>query len=542
MTRQTNTLVSHSICGKRKAGEAEISSRISTKVVDGETWTTFYYSNNHPKFWRNIERNHWKSVVSSSLLKNSANSMIEVNKKPRKRLHKGKERANDEHKPQLYKSSAGSNASPEKQCIKESTLITKAKEIEISKSADNFAALTDPESEEKVHKIKFWSSKRIRGSDEPSALQEEANRQRSPKKHRIRRWLNKESPEAILAQRIKKARYDFSVSAAEAAMVAAVRNRAKKIAKAGAFAAAAFARVVAEEVSTNASHGSIADTIIEACKDVARTSLVQRAKNGDYLILHQLFHYHFKFRGPNYYKPLEPCCYYITKSGSEPVIHCKMDEPIETFRSSAIAKDSPLVLFLKQVAEEGDAKAQADADTISVVHSNVQTNSQGTAPPVLAKVKEEILSARTKAEDSNRPHSKQQTNESPILGGHSEVPTIVKVQLDDFFSVKSGDIGWDVRTQAVPLKPTVKCHKGNRDVGYSTDRESILTPIKHFLETLNLHSTFDENINLDGERGRTAPRAVSKSIWQEKTFEPTSQFRVGSQYLSMRTSSVGMVR
>ncbi|GAV49003.1 hypothetical protein ZYGR_0N04080 [Zygosaccharomyces rouxii] len=554
MTKQTITLVSHSVCGKRKADEAEISPRVSIKVVDDETGTTFHYSNNPPVFWGSNKRNNWRSIVFNPLFKNSTSSAVDDDTKPTKRLHKEEKVVENQiknsvtasvEKPQQFHLRDGGTVSPIEHGAKDSTITAEANEIKIITAAAPATTITGSEFEEKVHKIRFWCNKRVGAPEKSSTSQGEANRERSSKKHQIRRWLNKEGPETILAQRIKKARYDFSLAAAEAAMVAAVRNRAKKAAKAGAFTAAAVTRVIAAEMCPHASHGSIADAISEACKDVAKTSLVQRAENGDYLRLHGLFHYHYKFRGPDYYKALEPCCYYTMKSDGEPTIHCKMDEPVETFRGSAVANDSPLVLFLKQVAEEGGRTSQNDTDTDTDidddVDSHVQTKPRSEIPTVPTRAKDEILPAKKGEQDSKPPHNKQQLDKSPVLSGESDVSTTPKLQLDDFFIIKSGDIGSDVRSQAVPLKPTVKRHK-DEDCSYGVDKTSMLTPIKHFLETLDLHPTIDENVNPDAEKGKSLPRTVSKCIWHDKTLEPTSQFRIGSQYLSIRTSSVGMVR
>lgn len=455
--KSTTTLVSHSICGKIKTNEAVISSRASTKVVDDEVWTTFYYADhgdNCSTFRRNYKGHKWKSIVPILPCMNSLNPAVENGRRSTKRLQKEKDA------------------------------------VSSTSGFKNYAAQMEifmPELGNKMQKIS-WRDKRPIQSDEPCILQEEANRERSSKKNRIRRWLNMESPETILENRIKRTRYDFSTPAAEAAIIAGIRSHAKKAAKAGAFAAAAFARVVAEEMSPRASHGSIADSISDACKDVARTSLVQKTANGDYLRLHHLFHYHFKFRGPNYYRPLEPRCYHTKKSNGRPVVHCKMDEPVETFRSNAIAKDSPLVLFLKQVAE--GAKAQASNDTNYGPESNEHTKSHG-----------------------------------------DQIPP-VEVQSGEFFSSRSGNDGSGIRSQAVTLEPNVEHQTYGEDYSYSADKDSVLAPIKYFLETLN--SKFDENVDLDNiEKEMTIPRAVPSSA---------SQFKFSSQYLSIRTSSVGIVR
>lgn len=542
MKKQTSSLVSYSVCGKRKSGEIGLSSRVSTKVVDDETWTTFYYSDNDSMFWWKDRRNDRNPPVPSFLSKNSAKPAVYVEKNPAaKRLRKdGINRGFKNsmiafiEKFQPFQFSVGSVVLQEK---------NSTDEIRITAPVNSTTIVTGTEFRKKVHKVNSWCNKSTRKHVDFSTLQEETNGRRAPKKHRIRKWLNKESPGVISVQRVKKAQHDFSVAAAEAAIVAEVRDRAKKTAKAGAFTAAAFACVIAEERSPNASHGSIAEIISKACKDVSSASLVQRAENGDYLRLHQLFHYHYKFRGPNYYSPLEPCCYYILKSDGKAIIHCKMNEPIETFRSSAIAKNSPLVLFLKQITEESGAKAQTNVvNNNSNVDFNMQTKFRDEVPGVPVEIEEDAFPSAVEAQNLKHHHG-QPSDKFTDLDGSSEVSTTVKVQSDDCFRVKSGDIGRNVSSQVVPLKSTLNRQKDEKNHNCNVGDVSTLTSIKHFLETLDFPPAFDENVSSEIEREGTVPRLATKSIWEGKRiFEPASQFRVSSQYLSMRTSSVGMVR
>lgn len=499
MKKQTSSLVSYSVCGKRKSDEIGLSPRVSTKVVDDETWTTFYYSDNDPMFWWKDRRNDENSIVSSFLFKNSAKPAAYVEKNPAKRLCKkdGINRGLKNsiiafiEKLQPFQFSVGSVPLQEK---------NSTDEIGITVPVNSTTIVTGTEFRKKVHKVNSWCNKNVRKHVNFSTLQEEINGKRAPKKHRIRKWLNKESPGVIFIQRVKKAQYDFSVAAAEAAMIAEVRDRAKKIAKAGAFTAAAFACVVAEERSPNASHGSIAEIISKACKDVSSASLVQRVENGDYLRLHELFHYHYKFRGPNYYSPLEPCCYYTLKSDGKAIIHCKMNDPIETFRSNAVAKNSPLVLFLKQITEKNGAETQTDVvNNNSNVDFNMQTKFREEVPGVSVEIEENVLPSAVEAQNLKHHHG-QPSNKFTDLNGSSEASTTVKVQSDDFFRVKSGDIGWNVRSQVVPLKPTLSRQKDEKKHKCNVGDVSTLTSIKHFLETLDFSPVFDENVSSEIER------------------------------------------
>lgn len=211
---------------------------------------------------------------------------------------------------------------------------------------------------ERQHKLRFWRNKATENaSASKSNLRNIVSRQ--SKGTLLRNWFRKASPETIIFHRASKALCNLGLAAAEVAMLASVRHRARKAARAGAFAAAAYAYVTAEELSPYASHGSVAAAISKACGDVSGTSLVVKSKNEDYIRLHNLFYYHFKFRGPDYYKPLSPFCTVQDGPEGEPILHCKMEESSEDSRGfEALGKNSPLILFMKHFPAQSELEVQ----------------------------------------------------------------------------------------------------------------------------------------------------------------------------------------
>lgn len=542
MPKKSISLISYSICGREKAGKTTFFPAVSTTVVDGEIWTTFHYSNNHSIFWWANKKSDWKNKIPDALHRNFVGLTDHDGTNSIKRSHKNEESIISKfEKPgavaikELRRDNHPSQHEliPRETDIKNPLITAENERGQIARNTVNAAADSSPKGVF-PHNLKFWCNKRMRGSEESSPSQEDANRERPPKKHRIRRWLNQEEPETIRARRIKKARYDISFAAADAAMVAATRTRAKKAAKAGAFVTAAFARVITEEVNPHASHGSIAKSISKACKDVAKTSVVHKVNNGDYRRLHGLFHYHYKFRGPEYYKPLEPCCYYTKGSDGEITTHCKMDKPVETFRSSAITKDSPLVQFLKHVTEEGGIKRQTKST------DEVENDSNIKAPEYANFVEsnEGFSPSDKREEEPLRIIPSEGSKENLSTTAHqSEVSQDPKLGLKDFFKTNSGEVASGVCLPTEPLTPITRKNKDG-----IADETSILTSRRHFLETFDPHTTFDENVHPDSEGVRTLPRTVSEAVWQGRSLKPTSQFGIESQCLSMRAGSVGMVR
>ncbi|AQZ13807.1 (ZYRO0D09658g) [Zygosaccharomyces parabailii] len=213
---------------------------------------------------------------------------------------------------------------------------------------------------ERRHKLRFWRNKATENaSASKSNLWDLVSRIQS-KGTLLKNWFREASPETIILHRASKALCNLGLAAAEAAMLASVRHRARKAARAGAFAAAAYAYVTAEELSPHASHGSVAAAIIKACEDVSRTSLVTKSRNEDYIRLHNLFYYHFKFRGPDYYKPLSPFCTVQDGPEGKPIVHCKMEESSEDSRGfEALGKNSPLVLFMKHFPAQPELEVSA---------------------------------------------------------------------------------------------------------------------------------------------------------------------------------------
>ncbi|CDF91606.1 uncharacterized protein ZBAI_02817 [Zygosaccharomyces bailii ISA1307] len=202
--------------------------------------------------------------------------------------------------------------------------------------------------DQRRHKLRFWGSKATENSSASTSNLRDLVSRRQPRGPLLRNWFRKASPETIILHRASKALCNLGLAAAEVAMLASVRHRARKAARAGAFAAAAYAYVTAEELSPHASHGSLAAAISKACEDVSGTSLVVKSKNEDYIRLHNLFYHHFKYRGPDYYKPLSPFCTVQDGPEGRLIVHCKMEESSEDSRGfEALGKNSPLILFMK---------------------------------------------------------------------------------------------------------------------------------------------------------------------------------------------------
>lgn len=416
MTRQNTMLVYHSICGKRSAEDAGFSTSISTNIFAGEVWTTFYYPRKLHMIRLNSKRGPLRSGLSRGFFKEFFNSMVGDTKSIGK-LHEKEENSREpsDHLKTVYRLPSGllvggnyrfsvmRNAGSEVKLAadvrhfpkNEETLAlanspkirtnfrTQHLRLEGSSpvflqdnkypfrsprdtaNADSLKVQKNPLKptgfpDQKQHKLRIWLNKGARNSRTLVPNLCDTACQKLSQKRLIKKWLGKERLETIISQRINKTRGDVSKLAAEVALIASVRCKARQAAKAGAFAAAAYAYVTAVELGSQASHGSLAAAIGKACKDVARTAVIAKAKNDDYIRLHRLFYYHYKFRGPGYYKPLNPLCTTRIGPEGEPVVHCKMEGGGETLRGfEAPGKDSPLILFLKQFSVGSEVKEKA---------------------------------------------------------------------------------------------------------------------------------------------------------------------------------------
>ncbi|GAV49543.1 hypothetical protein ZYGR_0P01870 [Zygosaccharomyces rouxii] len=120
--------------------------------------------------------------------------------------------------------------------------------------------------------------------------------QESPKKHRFRIWLNENCPRSSDRKVTMALKDIFAAIAEEAAKFASIRGKSKAAVEAGAVTTAAYARVNAATFRPSFNNGDAAKIIKEACQDVLSVSLVPKWKNIDYVKLFSIYQYELNLR------------------------------------------------------------------------------------------------------------------------------------------------------------------------------------------------------------------------------------------------------
>ncbi|GAV54455.1 hypothetical protein ZYGR_0AL01870 [Zygosaccharomyces rouxii] len=124
--------------------------------------------------------------------------------------------------------------------------------------------------------------------------------QKPSRKHRFRTWLNDKRPRSSYGEVNLILKDVFAVIAEEVAKFAFIREKSRVIAKSGAITTAAYARVNAATVRTSISHDTAVEVIRQACQDVLSVSLMPRWKNIDYIRLCSICHYELNLIEPRF--------------------------------------------------------------------------------------------------------------------------------------------------------------------------------------------------------------------------------------------------